>query len=149
MCLSGLSVSMIILVPWDFDDLFFIFDSTLDLPPPALPQPRPSSTICSAFASMTVPTPHNEADDEDMSIESASDEDEGEQVEPLPTIQLSFDNSKGGAWDDRELVNAYDTAIEEFHVSFGALCGRTVMTNDQFSCIIPVRGLGLTRRLLR
>lgn len=32
-------------------------------------------------------------------------------------ITLSFDNSSGGAWDDRELVNAYDAAMDEFHVS--------------------------------
>ena len=64
-------------------------------------------------------------DEEDMSIESLEDGEEEYQgpegngtfqAEPLPTIQLSFDNSRGGAWDDRELVNAYDAAMEEFHV---------------------------------
>jgi len=34
------------------------------------------------------------------------------------SIMLSFGGiSANGAWDDRELVNAYDTAMEEFHVS--------------------------------
>jgi hypothetical protein len=33
------------------------------------------------------------------------------------SIMLPFGGtSAGGAWDDRELVNAYDTAMEEFHV---------------------------------
>ncbi|KAK4687676.1 hypothetical protein P7C73_g2445, partial [Tremellales sp. Uapishka_1] len=36
--------------------------------------------------------------------------------EPLPTIELSFSTGKGGAWDDRELINAYDAAMDEFHV---------------------------------
>ena len=34
-----------------------------------------------------------------------------------PQITLSFDSSNGGAWDDRELINAYDAAMDEFHVS--------------------------------
>jgi hypothetical protein len=34
------------------------------------------------------------------------------------SIMLSFGGSSAnGAWDDRELVSAYDTAMEEFHVS--------------------------------
>ena len=32
------------------------------------------------------------------------------------TIELSFSNKNGGAWDDRELINAYDAAMDEFHV---------------------------------
>jgi len=66
----------------------------------------------------------HEEDYEDMSVESEDAEGEEEEAKvgvgeavPLPTIQLSFDNSRGGAWDDRELVNAYDIAMEEFHVS--------------------------------
>ena len=68
-----------------------------------------------------------EVDLEDMSIDSSSDDEEvndsQEQIEitnneeTLPTISLSFGNSKGGAWDDRELINAYNASLEEFHVS--------------------------------
>jgi hypothetical protein len=36
----------------------------------------------------------------------------------IMSIMLSFGGSSAnGAWDDRELVSAYDTAMEEFHVS--------------------------------
>ena len=35
----------------------------------------------------------------------------------MPEVMLSFDNSVGGAWDDRELIQAYDAALDEFHVS--------------------------------
>jgi hypothetical protein len=35
----------------------------------------------------------------------------------LPSVELSFDTSRGGAWDDKELINAYDAAVDEFHVS--------------------------------
>lgn len=65
---------------------------------------------------------------DDMSLESEGEEGVGGDLTmsqtaavPLPLIQLSFDNSRGGAWDDRELVNAYDSAMEEFHVSLVAL----------------------------
>ncbi|KAL1408843.1 hypothetical protein Q8F55_005657 [Vanrija albida] len=34
----------------------------------------------------------------------------------LPSITLDFSNKSGGAWDDRELVNAYDAALLEFHL---------------------------------
>ncbi|WOO82380.1 uncharacterized protein LOC62_04G005870 [Vanrija pseudolonga] len=37
-------------------------------------------------------------------------------TEPLPTVTLDFNNKSGGAWDDRELVNAYDAALLEFHL---------------------------------
>ena len=67
---------------------------------------------------------NNAYDEEDMNIEPDEEERSEEEdinqdieTEPMPTIQLSFDNSRGGAWDDRELVNAYDAAMEEFHVS--------------------------------
>lgn len=50
----------------------------------------------------------------DMDIESSSSR---EQSGPMPEIMLSFNNTAGGAWDDRELVNAYDAAMDEFHVS--------------------------------
>ncbi|OCF74047.1 hypothetical protein I204_05897 [Kwoniella mangroviensis CBS 8886] len=33
----------------------------------------------------------------------------------LPTVELSFDTSKGGAWDDRELIRASEAAMKEFH----------------------------------
>lgn len=33
----------------------------------------------------------------------------------LPAVSLDFG---GAAWDDRELVNAYDAALLEFHVSW-------------------------------
>ncbi|TXT10634.1 hypothetical protein VHUM_02139 [Vanrija humicola] len=36
--------------------------------------------------------------------------------EALPSITLDFSNKSGGAWDDRELVNAYDAALLEFHL---------------------------------
>ena len=69
---------------------------------------------------------------EDMSIESDGNEDEEAAlnaqppasvtaVDPLPTIELSFGNSKGGAWDDRELIKAYDTALDEFHVGLHSI----------------------------
>jgi hypothetical protein len=35
------------------------------------------------------------------------------------SVTLSFTGGTSGAWDDRELVNAYDTAMEEFHVGLG------------------------------
>ncbi|WVW82561.1 hypothetical protein I302_104572 [Kwoniella bestiolae CBS 10118] len=35
---------------------------------------------------------------------------------PTTSIQLSFDTSKGGAWDDRELIRASEAAMNEFHV---------------------------------
>lgn len=47
----------------------------------------------------------------DASCDSASP------AEALPTIQLSFDNTTGGNWDDRELIKVYDAAMSEFHVS--------------------------------
>ncbi|KAK8866148.1 hypothetical protein IAR55_001299 [Kwoniella newhampshirensis] len=31
------------------------------------------------------------------------------------SIQLSFSSGKGGAWDDRELINAANAAMKEFH----------------------------------
>ncbi|WVQ82485.1 hypothetical protein IAT38_004614 [Cryptococcus sp. DSM 104549] len=34
----------------------------------------------------------------------------------MPTIQLSFSSGPGGAWDDRELINAANSAMKEFHV---------------------------------
>lgn len=34
----------------------------------------------------------------------------------MTSIELSFGSSNGGAWDDRELVKAYDAAVDEFHV---------------------------------
>ena len=49
----------------------------------------------------------------DMDIESSSSRG---QAAPMPEIMLSFSNGAGGAWDDRELVNAYDAAMDEFHV---------------------------------
>lgn len=52
---------------------------------------------------------------EDMTaahLESITSAAGGEQIE------LSFDNSAGGAWDDRELINSYDAAMDEFHVSY-------------------------------
>jgi hypothetical protein len=36
----------------------------------------------------------------------------------MPAVTLDFGN-RSGAWDDRELVNAYDAALLEFHVSCG------------------------------
>jgi len=48
----------------------------------------------------------------DMDIESSSSR--GQVV--MPEVMLSFSNAAGGAWDDRELVNAYDAAMDEFHV---------------------------------
>ena len=35
----------------------------------------------------------------------------------MPTVMLSFDNSSGGAWDDRTLIKMYDSAMQDFHVS--------------------------------
>jgi hypothetical protein len=55
---------------------------------------------------------------------------------------LSFDNSVGGAWDDRELIRAYDAALDEFHVNiqmFRASVGAYTR------CIIRDRARGLTR----
>nr|XP_031858063.1 uncharacterized protein CI109_006505 [Kwoniella shandongensis]KAA5525135.1 hypothetical protein CI109_006505 [Kwoniella shandongensis] len=39
------------------------------------------------------------------------------EVEPVAStsIQLSFSSGKGGAWDDRELINAANAAMKEFH----------------------------------
>ncbi len=85
---------------------------------------------------MSFPVANNEGQNEDeyddMSIVSEDEEGINEksldnvgQIEPLPIVQLSFDNSRGGAWDDRELVNAYDSAMEEFHVgsaNFSLIC---------------------------
>ena len=42
----------------------------------------------------------------------------------MPEVMLSFSNAAGGAWDDRELVNAYDAAMDEFHVGLGRLLAR-------------------------
>ncbi|ODO05839.1 hypothetical protein I350_04900 [Cryptococcus amylolentus CBS 6273] len=33
----------------------------------------------------------------------------------LPTIELSFSSGPNGAWDDRELINAANSAMKEFH----------------------------------
>ena len=86
---------------------------------------------------LTPPVPEvDDTHDEDMSLESESESEEDDHVdgdeeeaaqeeaaqvetvqEPMPIIQLSFDNARGGAWDDRELVHAYDSAMEEFHAS--------------------------------
>ncbi|OXM76123.1 hypothetical protein C364_06227 [Cryptococcus neoformans Bt63] len=35
---------------------------------------------------------------------------------PVQSIQLSFSSGPGGAWDDRELINAANSAMKEFHV---------------------------------
>ena len=43
-------------------------------------------------------------------------ESENGRAEPI-NVSISFNNGKGGAWDDRELINAYDAAMDEFHVS--------------------------------
>ncbi len=52
-----------------------------------------------------------------MSIVSDDDFSSGpSQQVSNPAIHLSFGSSKDGAWDDRELINAYDAAMEEFHV---------------------------------
>ncbi|ORY23348.1 hypothetical protein BCR39DRAFT_590986 [Naematelia encephala] len=59
------------------------------------------------------------SDAEDMQLEIDDEEEQMNGSAPssaLPIIQLSFGNSAGGAWDDRELINAYDTAIDEFHL---------------------------------
>jgi hypothetical protein len=58
----------------------------------------------------------SDSDSDSMSIISHESpaEDEVHPVTVLPTIELSFGKSK--AWDDRALVNAYDAAMEEFHV---------------------------------
>lgn len=45
-------------------------------------------------------------------------------AQPLPAVTLDFSNKSGGAWDDRELVNAYDAALLEFHVRSSS-CGVT------------------------
>jgi len=60
----------------------------------------------------------------------------------MPEVMLSFDNSVGGAWDDRELIRAYDAALDEFHVNiqmFRASVGAYTR------CIIRDRARGLTR----
>lgn len=46
-------------------------------------------------------------------MEVSNDED---QANPLPIVELSFSSQPGGAWDDRELVKAYDAALSEFNV---------------------------------
>ncbi|WVQ92384.1 hypothetical protein IAS59_006193 [Cryptococcus gattii] len=35
---------------------------------------------------------------------------------PVESIELSFSSGPGGAWDDRELVNAANSAMKEFHI---------------------------------
>ncbi|GFZ46034.1 hypothetical protein JCM24511_04280 [Saitozyma sp. JCM 24511] len=48
-------------------------------------------------------------------IGSDASGDSASPAEALPTIQLSFDNTTGGNWDDRELIKVYDAAMSEFH----------------------------------
>lgn len=42
---------------------------------------------------------------------------------PVQSIELSFSSGPGGAWDDRELINAANSAMKEFHV---CLCHQLV-----------------------
>ncbi|WVO16835.1 hypothetical protein L204_104521 [Cryptococcus depauperatus] len=50
----------------------------------------------------------------DMSLTSGSDI-LSQQQEPMPTVELSFSTGANGAWDDRELINAANSAMKEFH----------------------------------
>lgn len=50
-----------------------------------------------------------------------------------PSVMLNF-GSSSDSWDDRELVNAYDAALTEFHVSW-------VRDDD----LVPVAPLALDR----
>lgn len=49
--------------------------------------------------------------EEEMELE------EEEELNDLPTVELSFGGGKHGAWDDRALIKAYDAALSEFNVS--------------------------------
>jgi hypothetical protein len=63
------------------------------------------------------------ADYQSMSIiESEVSYDGASPAEALPAIQLSFDNTGGGNWDDRELIKVYDAAMSEFHVNAARRC---------------------------
>ena len=63
------------------------------------------------------------ADADDTSPVSSTDEAAANTAQEVskalvtPAIELSFGSGNGGAWDDRELIHAYDAAMEEFHVS--------------------------------
>lgn len=56
-----------------------------------------------------------------------------------PSVSLAFGH--GQAWDDSELINAYDAAMSEFHVS-----GSLTNLNDR--PITPVLVHGSTRQRL-
>jgi hypothetical protein len=51
-------------------------------------------------------------DSDDMSL--IDDEEDQYNQQPLPQLDFTFSKA---AWDDTELVNAYDAAMDEFHVS--------------------------------
>jgi hypothetical protein len=59
------------------------------------------------------------------------------------SVTLSFTGGANGAWDDRELVNAYDTAMEEFHVGLAHYVSMRRAHSHSFT--IQVQVLGWTR----
>lgn len=100
----------------------------------SLPTAAPLSPISAALAAQTsysaahpeVAGPYEEEEEQEEEYEEDEyyQPDGEEYVEPaapamsLPEIQLSFGGGgKGGAWDDRELISAFDAAKEEFEVS--------------------------------
>ena len=86
--------------------------------------PCTAATVCKLVQRLSPLVAQDSRDlDPEMSSSSSSDMVETDleaQAAPqpaMPEVMLSFDNSVGGAWDDRELIRAYDAALDEFHVS--------------------------------
>lgn len=62
----------------------------------------------------------------DLSEDVESSMDLEDEEHAPPTVQLRFGGSEGRAWDDRDLVQAYDAALDEFHVSRQKVSGKAV-----------------------
>ena len=65
------------------------------------------------------PEADGEAEDTQMHEKETDDQAEAQTTAPAfqpIDIPISFSTKGGGAWDDRELVSAFDAAKEEFHL---------------------------------
>jgi len=81
----------------------------------------------------------------DMSLDPEAVQEELGVAVGLPVIQLSLGTSQHGGWDDRELINVYDTALEEFHVRPRLCLSKKSLTNVLIQLLNPGPGSWLDK----